>query len=118
MPAPDERFIAALRAEAQGAARLTLDGIQRAFSAAFPHLDGAPNRRARLAAMLDTLLAGNIIRLPADRKRGWQNRPLPALPLRIGQTLICQIQLRSLRRPFQLLERIVCDKTCTPNHDG
>jgi hypothetical protein len=31
--------------------------------------------------MLDTLAAGHLVRLPADRKRSWQNRPAPALPL-------------------------------------
>jgi len=83
MPGPEERLLSALRAEAAGAARLGLEGIQRAFSAAFPHLNGAPQRRARLAAMLDTLVAGHFLRLPADRKRGWQNWPAPALPLKI-----------------------------------
>lgn len=83
MPTHDERFIAALRAEAQCAARLNLDGIQRAFSAALPHLDGAPDRRTKLAAVLDSLRTRNIIRVPADRRRGWQPRPLPALPLSI-----------------------------------
>jgi len=83
MPDPEKRFLDAMCAEAEGAARLALEGIQRAFSAAFSHLDGSPNRRAKLAGMLDTLVVRNFIRVPADRRRGWQNRPLPALPLKI-----------------------------------
>jgi hypothetical protein len=86
MPEPEERFLTALRTEAANAARLNLGQIQRAFSAAFPHLDGSPNRRAKLASLLDSLVALYSLRLPADRVRGWQNLPVPALPLRITLT--------------------------------
>src|SRR5258708_6000823 len=81
VPEPEERFLTALRTEAANAARLNLGQIQRAFSAAFPHLDGSPNRRAKLASLLDSLVALDSVRLPADRVRGWQNLPVPALPL-------------------------------------
>src|SRR5262249_17599325 len=77
------RFLASLRAEAAYAPRLELDGIQRAFSAAFPHLDGSPGRRTKLVQMLESLAAARHVHLPVDRKRGWQNRPAPALPLRL-----------------------------------
>lgn len=83
MPVPEERLLLGLRAEAAGAARIGLESIQRAFSAAFPHLNGTPQRRAKLAGMLETLATGHFLRLPADRKRGWQNRPAPPLPLNI-----------------------------------
>jgi hypothetical protein len=33
--------------------------------------------------MLESLAAAHHVQLPADRKRGWQNRPTPALPLRL-----------------------------------
>lgn len=79
----ESRLLASLRAEAANAARLELDGIQRAFSAAFPHLDGSPNRRMKLLETLQNLAAAGYIRLPADRKRRWQNQPAPALPLRL-----------------------------------
>ncbi|HEY5706184.1 MAG TPA: Wadjet anti-phage system protein JetD domain-containing protein [Terrimicrobiaceae bacterium] len=82
--APEDRFLDSLRVEAAGAARLDLDQIQRAFSTTFPHFDGSPNRRAKLREMLDALAAGQLVRLPADRKRAWQNQPAPALPLRLA----------------------------------
>lgn len=80
---PEDRLIEALRVEARSAARLDLGDIQRAFSTAFPHLDGSPSRRSKLREMLDALATGLLIRLPADRKRGWQTKPAPALPLRL-----------------------------------
>ena len=80
---PEARFLESLRAVAAGAARIDLDTIQSALSVAFPHLDGSPDRRAKLREMLDTLAASRLLRIPADRKRGWQNKPAPPLPLRV-----------------------------------
>ena len=80
---PEARFLEYLRAVAAGAARIDLDTIQSALSVAFPHLDGSPDRRAKLREMLDTLAGSQLLRLPVDRKRGWQNKPAPPLPLRV-----------------------------------
>jgi hypothetical protein len=82
-PNPEDRFLAALHAEAGAAARVDLESIHRAFSIAFPHFDGSSSRRPKLAEMLESLAGEGRVRLPADRKRGWQNRPAPALPLKV-----------------------------------
>jgi len=83
MQPPEERLLAALRSLAAGAARVDLDAVHHAFSAAFPQFDGSPHRRQKLGEMLDTLAAQHHLRLPRDRKRAWQPQPAPALPLRI-----------------------------------
>lgn len=77
----EDRFLDSLETVSGGAARVELDGIHQAFHEAFPHLDGSPERRSRIRAMLDALAGRNLIRLPADLRRGWQAPPTPALPL-------------------------------------
>ncbi len=79
----EQQFLEALRLHSGGSLRVKLDSIQSAFGAKFPHLDASPDRRTKLRDILDGLAATGGLRLPADRKQGWQNHPLPALPLTI-----------------------------------
>jgi Uncharacterized protein conserved in bacteria C-term(DUF2220) len=92
---PEARLFESLQSVANGAARIGLDDIHRALSAAFPQLDGSPSRRAKLREMLDELAGSQVLRLPADRRRGWQNQPAPALPFRV--TLVRQESEKAAR---------------------
>ena len=76
--ASGETLFAALEKAAKGLARIEIDTVLTAFLAAFPQWQGQTDRRERLSALLNELAQVNRLRLPSNKRQGWE--PLPAPP--------------------------------------
>ena len=77
---PAEVLLGALETAAGGRVKIELEAMRAAFLEAFPQWQGSADRRERLRALLDELAATQQVRLPGDRRRGWEQTPAPPLP--------------------------------------
>ena len=79
-PKATDTLFVALKSAGESRAKLALEAVQAAFLKCFPHWQGATDRREHLRALLDELVASGQLRLPADRRGGWERTPTPPLP--------------------------------------
>ena len=78
---PAKVLLSALETAASGRTKLHLQTVHIVFLRAFPQWQGSADRRERLSHLLDELAAARRVRLPVDRRRGWEQVPAPPLPL-------------------------------------
>lgn len=75
-----ELLLAALETASEGRMKVGLEVIRAVFLKTFPQWQGSADRRERLRVLLDELNAAERVRLPGDRRRGWEQSPAPPLP--------------------------------------
>jgi hypothetical protein len=75
-----EVLLDALDAASEGRMKIGLEFVRAVFLKAFPQWQGLADRRERLRTLLDELASAERVRLPKDRRRGWEQSPAPALP--------------------------------------
>ena len=75
-----ETLLEALASAAGGRVRIEIDTIRAAFLSAFPQWQGSADRRERLSTLLAELATAERVRLPGDRRQGWEQAPAPPLP--------------------------------------